>query len=234
MAGTGELTRLCLPTSCVQHLLMRPGDFDTRLDMLVAGYEQQFNESLRYWRTRFVVIPTLEPPTYTGISSGGGSDRLNEEEIRILGIEKLMEMFSRVRWQPPDERGVGPVPSVRLLVTDVGPAVMVLDDNLMARLDEIHEAGPLRKKMKSERDIADMSLTAIAKAMREEDGVPIKEHRWQRQKHPDSFLGFEFVNWLIREFRDVSTRDQATEWGIKLQEQGLFEHSSGRHGFFDG
>ncbi|KAH9966550.1 hypothetical protein BC827DRAFT_1124900 [Russula dissimulans] len=206
-----------------------------RLDMLVAGYEQQFNESLRYWRTRFVVIPTLEPPTYSGIlGSGGGGDRLNEEEIRILGIEKLMEMFSRVRWQSPDERAAGFAPSVRLLVTDVGPAAMVLDDNLMARLDEIHEAGPLRKKMKSERDIADMSLSAIAKAMREENGVPIKEHRWQRLKHPDSFLGFEFVNWLVREFRDVSTRDQATEWGVKLMEQGLFEDSNRRHGFFDG
>jgi DEP domain-containing protein 5 len=214
---------------------MRDGGYHTRLDMLVAGYEQQFNESLRYWRTRFVVIPTLEPPTYIGSTSGGGgSDRLNEEEIRILGIEKLMEMFSRVRWQPPDERTVGPAPSVRLLVTDVGPAAMILDDNLMARLDEIHEAGPLRKKMRSERDIAEMNPATIAKAMREEDGVPIKEHRWQRQKHPDSFLGFEFVNWLIREFRDVSTRDQATEWAVKLQEQGLFEHSSGRHGFFDG
>jgi hypothetical protein len=39
---------------------------DGRLDLLIAGYEQQVNESLRYWRTRFVVIPTLEPPTYTG------------------------------------------------------------------------------------------------------------------------------------------------------------------------
>lgn len=232
MAGTGEFTPFRLPTPSSN----APGwGIDTRLDMLVAGYEQQFNESLRYWRTRFVVIPTLEPPTYSvSISGVGGSDRLNEEEIRILGIEKLMEMFSRVRWQSPEERAAGAVPSVRLLVTDVGPAAMILDENLMASLDEIHEAGPLRKKMKSERDIADMTLTAIAKAMREEDGVPIKEHRWQRQKHPDSFLGFEFVNWLIREFRDVSTRDQATEWGVKLQEQGLFEHSSGRHGFFDG
>ena len=231
MAGTGELTRSRLPTSSSDV----PGwGHAARLDMLVAGYEQQFNESLRYWRTRFVVIPTLEPPIYSSSMSGGGSDRLDDEEIRILGIEKLMDMFSRVRWQSPEERAAGPVPSVRLLVTDVGPAAMILDDNLMASLDEIHAAGPLRKKVKSERDIADMSLAAIAKAMREEDGVPIKEHRWQRQKHPDSFLGFEFVNWLIREFRDVSTRDQATEWGVKLQEQGLFEHSSGRHGFFDG
>ncbi|KAI0273508.1 hypothetical protein BC834DRAFT_854125 [Gloeopeniophorella convolvens] len=223
-------TELCL--SFTYHGLENYGW--NRLDMLVAGYEQQFNESLRYWRTRFVVIPTLESPTYSSIGPGSSGDRLNEEEIRILGIEKLMEMFSRVRWQPPDERAAGPAPSVRLLVTDVGPAAMVLDDGLMARLDEIHAAGPLRKKMKSERDIADMSLAAIAKAMREEDGVAIKEHRWQRQRYPDSFLGFEFVSWLVREFRDVSTRDQATEWGNRLQEQGLFEHCKGRHGFFDG
>lgn len=203
--------------------------------MLVAGYEQQFNESLRYWRTRFVIIPTLEPPTYTGSTGGtGGADRLNEEEIRIFGIEKLMEVFSRLRWQPPEERATGPAPSVRLLVTDVGPAEMVLDDHLMARLDEIYAAGPLKKKMKSERDITGMSLAAVAKAMREEDAVPIKEHRWQRQKYPDSFLGFEFVNWLVREFRDVPTRDLATEWGVKLLEQGLFEHCRGRPGFFDG
>ena len=225
MAGTGESTRLSIPFSSMERPLMR---YDARLDMLVAGYEQQFNESLRYWRTRFVVIPTLEPPTYSG------GDRLTEEEIRICGIEKLTEMFSRARWHAPDERVAGPAPSVRLLVTDVGPAAMVLDDNLMACLDEIHAAGPLRKKMKSERDVGDMSLAAIAKAMREEDGVEIKEHRWQREKYPDTFLGFEFVNWLVREFRDVSTRDQATEWGGRLQEQGLFEHSGGRHGFFDG
>jgi hypothetical protein len=226
MVGTGESTRLPIPFSSMERPLMR---YDARLDMLVAGYEQQFNESLRYWRTRFVVIPTLEPPTYSGVG-----DRLTEEEIRIFGIEKLTEMFSRARWHAPDERVAGPAPSVRLLVTDVGPAAMVLDDNLMACLDEIHAAGPLRKKMKSERDVADMSLAAIAKAMREEDGVVIKEHRWQREKYPDTFLGFEFVNWLVREFRDVSTRDQATEWGVRLQEQGLFEHSRGRHGFFDG
>lgn len=230
MAGTGESARLPTPFSSMKDLLMC---HDIRLDMLVAGYEQQFNESLRYWRTRFVVIPTLEPPTYGG-SVGSGGDRLTEEEVRICGIEKLTEMFSRARWHAPDERVAGPAPSVRLLVTDVGPAAMVLDDNLMACLDEIHEAGPLRKKMKSERDIANMSLAAIANAMREEDGVVIKEHRWQREKYPDTFLGFEFVNWLVREFRDVSTRDQATEWGVRLQEQGLFEHSRGRHGFFDG
>ncbi|KAK0463544.1 uncharacterized protein EV420DRAFT_1728362 [Desarmillaria tabescens] len=200
-----------------------------RLDMLVAGYERHFNESLRYWRTRFVVIPTVKPPT---VSVGPAGETLNDEEIRILGIEKLAEHFTKVRWQPPDEKQTPP--PVRFLPTTLSPAASVLDNALMDQLDQIHAAGPLRKKMKSEREIGDMSLALIAKAMREEDGVPIKHHQWHRSRYPDSFTGFDFVSWLCREFRDVSSRAQGTEWGIKLQEQGLFEHVRGYHNFLDG
>ncbi|KAJ7772896.1 hypothetical protein DFH07DRAFT_146815 [Mycena maculata] len=199
------------------------------LDMLVAGYEHQFNESLRYWRTRFVVIPTAEPPTS---NIGPSGEKLNDEETRILGIEKLAEQFTKLRWRPPDEK-CSP-PPVRFLWTTLNPAVSVLDEALMEQLDQIHAAGPLRKKMKSEREIGDMSLAAIAKAMREEDGVPIKHYQWHRTQYPNSFTGFDFVSWLVREFRDISSRAQGTEMGIKLKEQGLFEHCRGHHGFLDG
>jgi hypothetical protein len=201
--------------------------------MLIAGYENQFNESLRYWRTRFVVIPTAEPPL-TNIGPTG--EKLNDEEIRLVGMDKLAELFSRVRWQPPDEKGNSSTSStlVRFLPTDLGPSASVLDENLLSRLDEIHSVGPLKKKMKSERDIVDMSLSAIVKAMREDDGVPIKDYRWHGKKYGDAFTGADFVSWLVREFRDVSSREQGSEFGVRLQAQGLFDHSTGRHGFLDG
>lgn len=195
--------------------------------MLVAGYENKFNESLRYWRTRFVVIPTDEAP-HTSVAPSG--EKLNDEEIRLLGMDKLAELFSKARHEEPGQQA----PPVRFITTDLGPAQCILDESITAQLDEIHAAGPLKKKAKSERDIADMSLPAIAKAMREEDGVPIKEHRWHARKYSNSFTGTRFVNWLIREFRDISTREQATEWGARLMEQGLFEHCRGKHGFLDG
>ncbi|KAJ3889305.1 hypothetical protein GG344DRAFT_89506 [Lentinula edodes] len=204
-----------------------------RLDMLVAGYEHQFNESLRYWRTRFIIIPTSEPPT---LKTGPSGETLNDEEARILGIDKLAESFTKLRWQSPEEKekGGSSHPPIRFLPTTLSPAMSVLDDALMDQLDSIHAAGPLRKKMKSEREIADMTLTAIAKAMREEDGVPIKHNQWHKSHYPDSFTGFDFVSWLVREFRDVSSRAQGAEWGSKLQEQGLFEHVRGHHNFLDG
>lgn len=198
--------------------------------MLVAGYERQFNESLRYWRTRFVVIPTADSPQ-ANISPSG--EKLNDEETHLLGMDKLAEIFSKLRWQPQEERGIA-LPPVRFLPTTLGPSSCVLDNSLLSQLDEIHAAGPLRKKMKSERDIADMSPGAIAKAMREEDGVPIKYYEWHRSQYPDSFTGYDFVSWLVREFRDVGSRAQGAEWGVKLQAQGLFEHCKQTHGFLDG
>lgn len=201
--------------------------------MLIAGYENQFNESLRYWRTRFVVIPTAEPPL-TNIGPTG--EKLNDEEIRLVGMDKLAELFSRVRWQAPDEKASSANSStlVRFLPTDLSPSASVLDENLLSRLDEIHSVGPLKKKMKSERDIGEMSLAAVAKAMREDDGVPIKDYKWHGKKYSEAFTGADFVSWLVREFRDVSSREQGTEVGARLQTQGLFDHSAGRHGFLDG
>lgn len=202
-----------------------------RLDMLVAGYERDFNESLRYWRTRFVVIPTKEPPI---LNTGPGGERLNDEEIRLLGIEKLAELFTKLRWQPPEERINNPAPPIRFLPTTLDPATSVLDESLMDQLDQIHAHGPLKKKMKSEREIGDLLPTMIIKAMHEEDGVPIKNYRWHHNRYPNSFIGHEFVSWLVREFNDVTSRVQAVEWGARLLEQGFFEHCRGQHGFLDG
>jgi hypothetical protein len=181
-----------------------------RLDMLVAGYEHHLHDSLRYWRTRFIVIPTGETPA---LSTGPTGEPLNEEEIRILGTEKLGEQFTKLRWQPADEKISNPAPPVRFLPTTLDPAISVLDDSRVEQLDQVHALSPMRKKPKSERDIADLTLAQITKLMREEDGVLIKHYHWHKAQYANSFIGADFVNWLLREFRDVSSRAQASEWG---------------------
>ncbi|KIY46963.1 hypothetical protein FISHEDRAFT_46255 [Fistulina hepatica ATCC 64428] len=202
-----------------------------RLDMLVAGYENQLNESLRYWRTRFIVIPTVDPPQ---LSSAPNGEKLNAEEIRIMGIDKLAEQFTKLRRRSlEDSSDSGAHAPVRFLPTTLNPTECVLDDALMEQLEQIHAAGPLRKKMKSDKELADMSLSTLAQAMREDSGL-IKHNHWHHNSYPNSFTGFDFVSWVVREFRDVSTRAQGAEWGVKLQEQGLLEHCRGSHNFLDG
>ena len=203
--------------------------------MLIAGYENQLHDSLRYWRTRFIVIPSADsPPTNTGPMG----EKLNDEEIRLVGMDKLAELFSRVKWQPPDGSlgtGTQTQPIIRFLTTDLGPAACLLDETLMCRLDEIYTLGPLRKNMKSEKEISQMSLSAVAKVMREDPvTLPIKDYKWHGRAYTDAFLGSDFVNWLVKEFRDVSSREQAVEIGAKLQAQGLFDHGRRTYGFLDG
>jgi len=213
----------------------RADSYLTRLDMLIAGYENQLHESLRYWRTRFIVIPSTDSPL-TNIGPTG--EKLNDEEIRLVGMDKLAELFSRVRWQPPDSSlgtGTQTQSVVRFLTTDLGPAECILDETLMNRLDEIHAMGPLKKNTKSEKEISQMSLSAIAKAMRDDPvGLPIKDYRWHGRLYTDAFTGSDFVNWLVKEFRDISSKEQAVEVGGRLQAQGLFDHGRRTHGFLDG
>ena len=203
-----------------------------RLDMLIAGYEHQFIESLHYWRTRFIVIPTLDAPPEIRGASG---ERLNDEETRLVGSDKLAEQFSKSRWMTTSDKEKGVVyPPVRFLPTYLNPTASVIDEHLVSQLEEIIASGPLGKNLKSERVLEGTSLQELAKMMRGDRGLTIKDHKWHTRMYEDSFTGADFATWLWREFQDVSTREQAQDWGKKLRERGLFEHCRGRHGFLDG
>ncbi|KIJ44370.1 hypothetical protein M422DRAFT_168412, partial [Sphaerobolus stellatus SS14] len=178
------------------------------MDMMVAGYMQPFNVSSRFWRTRFLVIPTEEAPAPIHGSNG---ERLNDEEIRLAGIDKLADLFGKARWILPGEKPEA-YPPPRFLPTYLGPAACLLDDTVVAQLEEIHALGPLKKKKNSEKVFQEYSLQSIAKAMREEDGVPIKDYKWHGSVYPDSFTGANVTSWLVREFSDISTREQALQW----------------------
>ncbi|GJJ12397.1 hypothetical protein Clacol_006639 [Clathrus columnatus] len=201
------------------------------MDMVVAGYEQQFGSSSRFWRTRFLVIPTEESPQPI---HGSSSEVLSEEEIRLAGMDKLADLFNKARWIGPGEKVENYPTALRFLPTYLGPAASVLDEGILSQLEEIHASGPLKKKKNSDKIFEEHSLQAMAKAMRDVDGVPIKDHRWHGALYPDSFTGAELTSWLVREFRDISTREQAVEAGSKLHAQGLIEHCRKLHGFLDG
>jgi SEA/GATOR complex protein SEA1/DEPDC5 len=200
------------------------------MDMVVAGYEQHFNRSSRFWRTRFIIIPTEEPPLPMNGSSG---ERLNDEEVRLAGMDKLADLLGKARWVPPGEKAEA-YPTPHFLPTYLGPAASVCDDAVVTQLEEIHASGPLKKKKNSDKVFQEYSLSSIARAMRDEEGVSVKDHRWHGTIYSDSFTGADLTSWLAREFSDISTREQAVEAGSKLHAQGLFEHCRKHHGFLDG
>ncbi|KAI8999202.1 hypothetical protein BC832DRAFT_227665 [Gaertneriomyces semiglobifer] len=65
-------------------------------------------------------------------------------------------------------------------------------------------------------------------------GVPICDRRWHFRLYPQVFIGSDCVDWILRMFSDVETREEALEVGRSWMGEGAVEHVSGRHGFLDG
>ncbi|KZO99195.1 hypothetical protein CALVIDRAFT_495430 [Calocera viscosa TUFC12733] len=204
-----------------------------RMDMLLAGAPSPPADRMRYWRTRFVVIPSEDEPL-PHYEPGASGARLSDEEIRIKGMEHLAELFGRLRWRPDDARtDLGN--SVPLLITYLDPLACLLDEPLMESLAEAHMPRASDRKRKAEKALEGASLSSIARAMRDpEVGLVIEDHKWHSNVHKDSFSGSDLVTFLLREYRDVSTREEATKWGNKLMEDGLIEHCRSYHVFLDG
>ncbi|CAK7266415.1 vacuolar membrane-associated protein iml1 [Sporothrix epigloea] len=86
------------------------------IDSYLAGHDEQQNENLRFWRARFVLIPTALPAhrvgnaaSTTGASGPPGAASTsnpidNDEEVRLEGIRKLGQLWQRHRVVPAAER----------------------------------------------------------------------------------------------------------------------------------
>ncbi|KAK0563054.1 vacuolar membrane-associated protein iml1 [Tilletia horrida] len=212
------------------------------LDSIISGVEEpRFTESLRYWRTRFVVVPSEDPPK-EGKSANGLP--LSDEEVRLMGMDKLADLFMKARFrfqaQHPGERGrANKGWDLRFLPTSLDPAASVHDENFMRALEQfVQERAKERERdtgvpAKGKR-IVDLDLAEIVKEMWKEDGLKIHDRLWHRIWYSDAFTGAEFVTWLCRKFDDVKSREEGVEWGTKLQQLGLFEHAGKARAFIDG
>lgn len=146
------------------------------LDRLIAGEEAELTDSLRYWRTRFMLIPSDKPPNPMSDPSG---QPYKVQDILINGAAKLLEMMGRNQWHRGDSQVRSHPP--RLLPTTFDPSACVLDEGLMAELERITSGKDDRPVATNGKKLAGMSLSAVASAMAEPDnGLSIRDRWWQR------------------------------------------------------
>ena len=72
---------------------------------------------------------------------------------------------------------------------------------------------------------------AISSAMRGENGVSIKDRRFQFKLFKNVFLGSEAVDWLM--INERSTREEAILMGELMLQQGIIHHVFDEHNFKD-
>lgn len=218
------------------------------LDHLVAGYQEELTDNLRFWRARFIVIPRETLPNNAHVLGVSSHDNLDEEEKRLALFDMWLQNLKKAKWLTPHEREemqkrrkkeLGYI-DFGLKITTMDPSAYILSEAVKSEqntpsqqhsslLSSIGSLGqPLTRDSKSK---------DIAAAMRDPKmGVKICDRRWHFKVFRDSFVGNEMVDWLISQFDDISTREEAVAFGNALMERKppLFASSSGRHGFMDG
>ncbi|MCJ1477617.1 vacuolar membrane-associated protein iml1 [Lambiella insularis] len=217
-----------------------------RLDLFIAGHEEQhakrYPDPLQFWRARFVLIPKERP--FANKKTPHASSEDNEEEIRLEGIRKLTQLWQKNRYFSPDERRFQSTLRTRkdpnpldIIYRTRNPSAIVaaeLNSTLLAENDgtDIKPSQLLPDTELFERH--NLNLTSISSIIQSDRGVKMMDRRWHWRLHYNCFIGMELTTWLLNNFKDIDSREEAVELGNELMRAGLFQHVERRHNFRDG
>ncbi|KAF9572963.1 vacuolar membrane-associated protein iml1 [Mortierella alpina] len=210
------------------------------LDHLVSGYQDELTEELMYWRARFILIP-MEHVATNNLTNIAG-EHLDEEEMRLAGFQKFLDLFQRARYvEPSQEPSSGSSKkqdsSVKVQLITCSLAAWAFSELSKKEFENGQTSGSpnISSLSDSEKLSRSSKIQTIATAIQNPlTGIKLQDRRWHLRVYNSVFLGNEVVDWLIHNFSDIDTRDEATEFGKKLFEKGLFIHCLGTHHFLDG
>ncbi|KAK6082577.1 vacuolar membrane-associated protein iml-1 [Seiridium cupressi] len=232
------------------------------IDSYLAGHFEEMTENLRFWRTRFVLIPMTSRASMS--KSHIGAD--NDEEVRLEGIKRLAQAWQRYRYLPPSERhfqsagrkSKDPNPLDIVYKTE-DPSVVIAAEMetlpLFESLDPSSRKGLVSDKERFSK--SNFNISALAEAIQqpaENGGIRMQNRRWHLRLHYNCFIGSDMTTWLLDNFEDLESREEAVELGESLmiydddrmrdrdvprdtkkdRERGIFVHVERRHKFRDG
>ncbi|GJC78149.1 vacuolar membrane-associated protein iml1 [Colletotrichum liriopes] len=223
------------------------------IDSYLAGHHDEMTENLRFWRARFVLIPMVSRSSAVPRNQAGD----NAEEVRLEGIRRLSLSWQKYRYIPPFERRYQTAKSKRdpnpldIVYKTEDPSVVIAAE--LDNLPLVEGMGENRKgQLISSREHfrkSNLNLAALAEAIQqpvENGGVKLQNRRWHLRLHYNCFIGSDMTTWLMDNFEDLDSREEAEQLGNMLMVKtydrsddkkdrgGLFEHVEKRHAFRDG
>ncbi|KAI1811380.1 hypothetical protein GGS20DRAFT_563298 [Poronia punctata] len=233
------------------------------IDSYLAGHTDEMTENLRFWRARFVLIPMY--PRTSSVPQTKHEDDV--EEVRLEGIKKLAQLWQRHRYVPSSERqfqsaGAGkrdPNPLDIVYQTEDASVVIAAEMETLPLFENVE--GVVRKGLVSNKERfskSNFNVAALAEAIQqpvEAGGIRMQTRRWHFRLHYHCFIGSDMTTWLLDNFEDLESREEAVELGNSLmvydddkskdkdreprdskkdRERGIFVHVEKRHNFRDG
>lgn len=234
------------------------------IDSFVAGHNDEMSENLRFWRTRFVLIPMTG--RFQVVPKDQSTD--NEEEVRIEGIRKLALLWQKHRYAPEEKRfqkagarQKKPPNPLDIVYRTEDPSRVIAAELETLPLLEAEGGVPRKGQLVTNRELFSknkFNLASLAEAIQqpvENGGIRMQNRRWHLRLHYNCFIGSDMTSWLLDNFEDLEDREEAEALGRRLmvndeerqgdkekegagkdtkREGGLFVHVERRHPFRDG
>ncbi|KAJ3020821.1 UNVERIFIED_CONTAM: vacuolar membrane-associated protein iml1, partial [Siphonaria sp. JEL0065] len=215
------------------------------LDHLIAGYLDEMTEALRFWRARFLLIPL---DSVQNITNPFEDTTVDDDDLRIAGFHRFVELFEKSRWHQPsstEPKKVQHASNLKIQFTTFTKSEFVKDewnklklgvetDMLLRGVSDIllnsESAGGLQGGLSK----ASPFLAIVTAMQNPVTGISIKDRTWHFKIYKKMFIGQECIDWMVRTFSDISTREEATEFGNFLCNKGVFQHANQKHKFLDG
>jgi len=141
---------------------------------LIAGSEDELTSSVRYWRTRYILIPSGKDPHTQGVAPKEGEE-FSPTDILITGASRVVDILGRSQWVRP---GAETKP-LRVLPTTFDPSACVLDDGLMTELERLTSG---KDKPDRGKELEGMTLATVGEMMcRPNNGLVIRDRFWDSE-----------------------------------------------------
>ncbi|CAI4044051.1 hypothetical protein SKDZ_10G3340 [Saccharomyces kudriavzevii ZP591] len=210
-----------------------------QIDQVLAGYgDYLIDRKWHGFRAKYVVLPTDIPPNTYSMVINGKNETLNPEEIRVEGLRRLIGSITRARLRTEKEKRIKKSKREEIqpeVIFYTGPLYNFINEQQTSLESSainfkdsifVNDSNLLNKNVE---------LSKLAYQIQHgENRITLVNRKWHWKKHEKCFVGSEMVNWLIRNYSDIDTREDAIKYGQKIMKEGLFVHVLNKHSFLDG
>ena len=220
----------------------RPSLNWNQIDQVIAGYGDYVVDTKWHgFRSKFVVLPSAVTPKNFSIIVNGKNETLTVEELRLEGLRRLIASITKCKLRSEKEKK-----SKRSKKDEIQPEVIFYTGSLLNFINDHQDS--LKNATKNLKDSLfvdnnntsntfdkNIELFKLAHELQHgRDKLTLVNRKWHWKKHLNCFIGSEMVSWLVKNFIDISTRDEAVAYGQNLMNEGLFHHVLNTHSFLDG
>ncbi|CCE61706.1 hypothetical protein TPHA_0B00340 [Tetrapisispora phaffii CBS 4417] len=207
-----------------------------QIDQALACYGD-YREDGKYagFKAKFVVLPVEIPLHTLSTVVNGRNEMLSSEELRLEGLRRLTAFIAKSKIKSSDEK-------VKTVKNDEQPPdIHFYTGSLINFINEEIKSSEFSASkdliISTPKTLLNKSIdfkTLTIELQSSEDKLTLVTRKWHWSKFKNCFVGSEMVNWLIRNFSDIETREDAIAYGQYLMDKNVFLHVLNKHGFLDG